>query len=507
MSGPAPVQHAAVIGAGTMGAGIAQVLATAGADVHLVDLELAALDRATQRIRDDLDGAVERGRMQAVEAASALSRLHVTTDFDAVGAAELVVEAVVEDAAVKAEVLGRAGAVTGGRAVMATNTSSLLVSDIAARVDRPDRVVGMHFFNPVPRMRLVEVIPGVDTDEAVVQLAEDVVAWLGKRSIAATDGIGFIVNRCGRPFYGEALKLAQEGIASTEQIDRVCRVGGGFRMGPFELIDLVGVDVNLAIARSFFEQSFGEPRWRPNALQARLVAAGRTGRKSGRGFYDYAGGPHRPPDPVRSPTGGDGRAVHVEGDDPIADRLRDALRGADFALPEDASAAWLVLDCRLHPTHVVEGSVPRAVLCAATSLRRRGDASAVGFHTLALPDARAVEVTASATTDPEALRRTEECFAALGYVVEHVGDAPGLVLGRIVAQLVNEAAFAQGEAVGTAEDLEVGVTVGLNHPNGPAGWTELVGPEYVSAVIDGLHRERREERYRLAPNLIAAPAR
>ena len=507
MSDPAPVQQAAVIGAGTMGAGIAQVLATAGADVHLVDLQPDALDRATGRIRADLDGAVQRGRMQAAEAARVLDRLHVTTDFEAIASAELVVEAVVEDAAVKAEVLGRASAATGGRAVLATNTSSLLVSDIAARVDRPDRVVGMHFFNPVPRMKLVEVIAGVDTDEAVLQLAVDVVAWLGKRSITATDGIGFIVNRCGRPFYGEALKLAQERIAPAEQIDRICRLGGGFRMGPFELIDLVGVDVNLAIARSFFEQSFGEPRWRPNALQARLVAAGRTGRKSGRGFYTYADGPHRAPDPVLLPTGGDGRAVHVEGEGPIADRLCDALRSSDFALPGDASTAWLVFDCRLHPAHAVEGSGPRAVLCAATSLRRRGDAPAAGFHTLALPEARAVELTASTTTDPEALRRTEECFAALGYAVEHVGDAPGLVLGRIVAQLVNESAFAEGEAVGSPEDLEVAVTVGLNHPHGPAGWTALVGPEYVVAVIDGLHRERREERYRLAPNLIAAPAR
>ena len=504
MSVPAPVQHAAVIGAGTMGAGIAQVLATAGAAVHLVDLDPGALDRATQRIRDDLDAAVERGRMQADDAASIRSRLHVTTDFDAIGSADLVVEAVVEDAAVKAEVLGRAGAVTGGRAVLATNTSSLLVSDIAARVDRPDRVVGMHFFNPVPRMRMVEVIPGVDTSEAVVQLAVDVVAWLGKRSITATDGIGFIVNRCGRPFYGEALKLVQEGIAPVEQVDRICRAGGGFRMGPFELIDLVGVDVNLAIARSFFEQSFGEPRWRPNALQARLVAAGRTGRKTGRGFYEYGDGPHRAPDPVRSPTGGNGRAVHVEGDGPIADRLRDALQGADFALLDDASKAWLMLDCRLHATHAVEATGPRAVLCAASSLRRCGDARAAGFHTLALPEARGVEITASVTTDPEALRRTEECFTALGYAVEHVGDAPGLVLGRIVAQLVNEAAFAQGEGVGTPEDLEVGVAVGLNHPNGPAGWTELVGAEYVVAVIDGLYCERQEERYRLAPNLIAA---
>jgi 3-hydroxybutyryl-CoA dehydrogenase len=302
------------------------------------------------------------------------------------------------------------------------------------------------------------------------------------------------------------LKLVQEGVASVDQVDRICRLAGGFRMGPFELIDLIGVDVNFEIARSFYEQSFGEPRWRPNPIQARLVSAGHHGRKSGRGFYDYSSAAHRAADPeAPEPAGGDGRLIVVAGDGLVADLLRERARCAGFVLHDPGDVGneepWLTVDTTLHGDGVAEAEGPLVVSCAASSLKRRRAAGAAGFHVLPVAGTRLVELAAGAHTDPQATARASAFFAALGLAVEHVGDAPGLVMGRIAAQLVNEAHFAVAEGVGTAQDVDAGTTLGLNYPHGSCALGALLGAEYVRAVLDGLYDERHEERYRLAPTL------
>lgn len=469
------VQRAGVVGAGTMGAGIAQVLVEAGMDVVLVDPDSAARERVTAR-----------------------SGLTVHEDFAALADAELVVEAVPERLELKHDVFGRLEKVCSEEAVLATNTSSLLVSEVASTAKRPERVVGLHFFNPATRMRLVEVVAGADTSPDTVTRAVAAVQAMGKHPVVVRDGIGFLVNRCARPFYGEALKLVQEGIATVEQVDRICRMGGGFAMGPFELIDLIGVDVNLEIAKSFYAQSFGEPRWRPSPLQAGLVAAGRNGRKSGRGFYEYGAGKHRPEDPAPPPVGGgNDRPLVITGEGTVADGLRELALSAGFALTEGA-APWLVVEAAVDGASSAPPDGPR------TCLRVRGcrELGAAGFHLLPpLAESRLVETTADGRTDPVAIARSEEFFGALGFVVEPVGDAPGLVLGRIVSQLVNEAAFAVAEGVAPVTDVDAAMTLGLRYPRGPIEWRALMGDEHVRAVLDGLYEERREERYRLAPDL------
>ena len=208
--------------------------------------------------------------------------------------------------------------------MLATNTSSLLVTAIAGAAKRPERVVGMHFFNPAPLMALLEVVAGEQSAEEALAVARAAGEAMGKHVIDAADGPGFLVNRCNRPFGLEALRLLQERIAPLEEIDRICRLGGGFRMGPFELMDLVGVDVGLDVSRSFYEQSFGEPRWRPSPISVRTVAAGRLGRKSGRGFYDYAqgSGEHRPADPEALDAGGGDGVIVIAGDSALAHRAR-----------------------------------------------------------------------------------------------------------------------------------------------------------------------------------------
>jgi 3-hydroxybutyryl-CoA dehydrogenase len=365
----------------------------------------------------------------------------------------------------------------------------------------------MHFFNPPPLMPLLEIIRADQTADGVLALAEEVGRAMGKEVIVAADGPGFLVNRCGRPFNGEGLRLLQERVATHDQIDRICRLGGGFRMGPFELMDLVGIDVGFAVAQSFDELSFGEPRWRPNPIQARMVAAGRLGRKTGRGYYEYAeDGSYRPDDPEPpEPAGGDGTPLALLGDGPLADSLRERARSAGYELREGGPAE-LVVDAGIHggASPPLPGGAPALVLCAGGSLASRGEPGAVGFHLLPVEDAKLVELTRLPTTQSFAAEAAEHFFAKLGFLTQWVEDAPGLVLGRIVAQLVNEAAFAIGEGVGTADDVDTGLTLGLSHPRGPIAWSEAAGLDHITAILNALWTERREERYRTAPLLHQA---
>ena len=301
----------------------------------------------------------------------------------------------------------------------------------------------MHFFNPPPLMRLVEVVAGDETAETTVAAAMEVARAMGREPIRAADAIGFVANRVARPFTLEALRLLGERIATHDQIDRIVRIGGGFRMGPFELMDLVGADVNFEVAKSFWEQSFHEPRWQPSPIQARMVAAGRLGRKAGRGYYIYGEGPHRPDDPAPlEPRGSLERDPEIE-----------------------RSVHW-----EAFPT---------------------------------LEESRVVEIAAPPGTDGGVLRAAGRYFAAMGKHVECVtGDAPGLVLGRILCQIVNEAHFAVGREIAGADDVDTAMRLGFNWPRGPFEWTALLGPRRVVQVLGELRSELGEERYRLAPLLL-----
>jgi 3-hydroxybutyryl-CoA dehydrogenase len=292
-------------------------------------------------------------------------------------------------------------------------------------------------------MKLVEVVAGDATGEPALERTIEVAEHMGRTPVRVADGIGFLANRAIRPFSLEALRLYGERIAEPDQIDRIVRIGGGYRMGPFELQDLIGVDVNLKVARSFFDQSFGEPRWRPHPLQERIVAAGRIGRKAGRGWYSYEEGPHRPDDPP---------PIEITGQPPDRD-------------PEiEASVSWV-----------------------------------------ALPDlerARLVEIASLPGGTAEALSAAGRYFAGFGKHVECTpGAAPGLVLGRIVCQLVNEACFAVGEGIGAPADLDTALRLGFNHPRGPFEWGREIGPERVLATLEALGDELGADRYRPAPLL------
>jgi 3-hydroxybutyryl-CoA dehydrogenase len=518
-----PAGVVGVLGAGTMGAGIAQLACRSGAQTLLFDPIPAALEKGRERVLDGLRREASKGKLSAEEAQEAGERLQTVSELEALSDCELVIEAVPERLDLKHEIYGRLSEIVSETCVLATNTSSLPVTAIAAGATHPERVVGMHFFNPAPVMALLEVIAGVRSGEPALRVARATGLAMGKTVIDATDGPGFLVNRCNRPFGLEALRMLAEQIADIETIDRICRMEGGFRMGPFELMDLVGIDTGLEVSKSFYELSFGEPRWRPSPISARYAAAGMHGRKTGLGYYDYSGlaegGSYREADPAppEAPDGAAEGVLVITGEGVLADELREAASRAGFELrsphaPSGGVLPSLIVECDREPPGAQQSAVSaggpergaaRMVLCANGSLGALDPAgSAVGFHVLpSFEQAKLVELTRSESSSPLAAERAERLLAALGKHVAWVGDAPGLVLGRIVCQVINESAFALGEGVGAPADIDTGMLLGLSHPRGPLEWADAIGLEHVLAVLQALHHEYGEERYRPAPAL------
>jgi 3-hydroxybutyryl-CoA dehydrogenase len=299
------VSRVGILGAGTMGTGIAQVAALGGYETQLYDAVPEAAERGTARLGEALAKGVSRGRWSEPDAEAATDRVSPALEMEELAGCELLIEAAPEDLKLKRELFAAVAAVCGPEAILATNTSSLRVSEIAAGVPNPERVVGMHFFNPPALMKLVEVVAAGASSERALATVTEVAERMRRTPIRARDTPGFVANRLARPFALESLRMLGDGVAPAGTIDRAIRLGGGFRMGPFELIDLIGLDVNLSIARSFFLQGGQPERWRPSPLQERLVEEGRLGRKSGQGYYEYGAGIQREVDPelgILAPT-------------------------------------------------------------------------------------------------------------------------------------------------------------------------------------------------------------
>jgi 3-hydroxybutyryl-CoA dehydrogenase len=337
------VERVGVVGAGTMGAGIAQIAALGGYETRLHDPVPAALATGIERLRSALAKGAAKGLWSEEDADAASGRVGAATSLDDLGECDLVVEAAPEDLELKRELFAALADACGPRAILASNTSSLPVTAIAAETPHRGRIVGMHFFNPPALMRLVEVVAIADSEAAALDATTEVGRRMGRTPIRAKDSPGFIANRLARPFSLESLRMLAEGVADAATIDRVVRLGGGFRMGPFELIDLIGLDVNLSVARSFYAQG-GEPeRWRPSAIQERMVGEGLLGRKGGRGFYAYGDGPHREPDPdlgIDAPTLDPADLAKI---DPVAETILPRLfaqiaNEAAFALEEEVGS-------------------------------------------------------------------------------------------------------------------------------------------------------------------------
>jgi 3-hydroxybutyryl-CoA dehydrogenase len=332
-----------VLGAGTMGAGIAQVAALAGFQTQLYDPDPEALMAGAERLGEGLSKGLDHERWTEAEAEAALERLSNATELADLVGCELLIEAAPERLRLKRELFSAAAEACGPATVLATNTSSLRVSDVAAGVPGPERVVGMHFFNPPVLMKLVEIVAGERSSEAALGAAREVAEGMGRTPIRAKDSPGFVANRLARPFSLESLRMLGDGVAEVAEIDRAVRLGGGFRMGPFELLDLIGLDVNLEIARSFFAQGGELERWRPSPIQERLVAEGKLGRKSGEGYYAYDPDRKREIDPelgILAPTLDPEKLVRVgQSAEPVLRRLFAQIANeAAFALEEEIAS-------------------------------------------------------------------------------------------------------------------------------------------------------------------------
>ena len=465
----APLTRIAVCGAGAMGSGIAQVAAQAGASVLVFDVSQAALDASRQRLLGDLDRLVERGKMAAEDAAAARARLSWVSDLAALATSELVIEAIIEDSAIKAALFAQLEAVVAPDAILASNTSSLPISRLARGLAHPERFVGMHFFNPATAMKLVEVIAGAATaPEVAARVAETASAW-GKVAIPVADVPGFIVNRVARPYYAEGFTALTEGAARAEEIDALFR-GAGFRMGTLELTDLIGQDVNFAVARSVFDGYFGRTRFVPQLRQAALVDAGWLGRKSGRGVYAYPAGPGAVPCDITGIA--------------VGDEHRAAAQSL-AANPQDYIACAGVT---LGLTH---GATARAA--------SRGLGQPVALFDWTARDG----LTGFAVSHEEAVPVALAVLAAQGRAGCRLADRAGLIVARTLAQIANAAADAVLEQVADEAGIDAALRYGANYPFGPFAWAAGFGRAALVDLLEAIAAETGAALYHPSPYLRA----
>ncbi|WP_086866168.1 3-hydroxyacyl-CoA dehydrogenase [Streptomyces viridochromogenes] len=480
----------AVVGTGTMGQGIAQVALVAGHPVRLYDAAPGRARAAADAIVARLDRLVEKERLTGADRDAARDRLRPAESLGDLADCALVVEAVLERLDVKQELFRELEGIVGEDCLLATNTSSLSVTAIGGALANPGRFVGLHFFNPAPLLPLVEVVSGFATDVTSATRAYETARAWGKTPVACADTPGFIVNRIARPFYAEAFAVYEAQGADPATIDAVLCECGGFRMGAFELTDLIGQDVNESVTHSVWESFFQDVRFTPSLAQRRLVESGRLGRKTGHGWYDYADGAGGGrPEPHTAEPGRTPAHVVAEGDLGPASELLALIREAGIQVREEDED---------HGTRLVLPSGGQLALAdGQTSVEFRD----VVYFDLALDYRRATRIALSASQDtsPQTLAEATGLFQALGKDVSVIGDVPGMIVARTVARIVDLAHDAVAKGVATEEDIDTAMRLGVNYPLGPFEWSRRLGRNWAYALLDDLHLRDPSGRY--APSL------
>ncbi|MYS18784.1 3-hydroxyacyl-CoA dehydrogenase [Streptomyces sp. DvalAA-14] len=493
----------AVVGAGTMGQGIAQVALLAGHRVKLHDAVPGRARAAVETLAGRLDRLVAKERLSAADRGAALARLAAAGDIEELSDARLVVEAVIEDLAAKRRLLAELEAVVGDECLLATNTSSLSVTAVAGALRLPGRLVGLHFFNPAPVLPLVEVVAGAASDPAAVTTAYDTAAAWGKAPVRCTDTPGFLVNRVARPFYAEALRIHEERAADPATVDALLRECGGFAMGPFALMDLIGQDVNEAVTRSVWDAFNHDPKFTPSLAQRRLVESGRLGRKSGRGWFAYdadtaaLSGP-RTAEPAAAPP-----FVTVRGDlgparELVALAQESGIEVREEPYPASGQAGRPRGDGRPRRGVVV---LPSGTPLRLADGRLPGEAAVCFDLALDYRAATRIGIAPSAGVHQDGLEQAVGFFQAMGKAVSVIGDVPGMVVARTVAMLVDFAVDAVAREVASAHDVDTAMRLGVNYPLGPLEWGERLTAPWVRDLLDGLHSWYPTGRYAPCPEL------
>ncbi|MEW1723649.1 3-hydroxyacyl-CoA dehydrogenase [Streptomyces sp. NPDC093109] len=489
-----PHRVVAVVGTGTMGQGIAQVALAAGHPVRLYDAVPGLAGQAATAIAGRLGRLVEKGRLDAAARDAALARLHPAGALAELSDAALVAEAVVERLAVKQELFAALEDTVADDCLLATNTSSLSVTAVAGALRLPGRLVGLHFFNPAPLLPLVEVVSGAATEPAAAERAYATARAWGKTPVRCADTPGFIVNRVARPFYAEALRVYEEGAADPATIDAVLRECGGFRMGPFELMDLIGQDVNEAVTRSVWESFFQDARFTPSLAQRKLVEAGRLGRKTGQGWFTYGTDATRAcprtEEPQEAPD-----SVGLHADLGPAAVLREMIEEAGIKVTRDRTPYVS------HGFLALPGGTALALTDGTTAT---SDPSGAYIHFDLALDYRSctrIALAPGADADPADLRAAVGLFQRLGKKVSVIDEIPGMIVARTVAMLIDFAADAAGRGVASARDIDTAMRLGVNYPGGPGEWCARLGARWAHHFLCSLDGEYPGGRYGSSPAL------
>lgn len=472
-----------VVGAGAMGRGIAQVSASAGHDVLLFDMDQEAVALAIRSIGDSLARTVARGKLADADRTKTLERIQGIDTMEGFARCGLVIEAVVERLDVKRGVFAELEAIVATETLLASNTSSLSIAAIADGAKHRERVIGLHFFNPVPAMALVEVIGSPYTDAAILDRAKSWVEGIHKTAVVVRDSPGFLVNLAGRAYATEALAILQDGIATVEQIDHIAKANLGFALGPFELMDLTGLDVNYTVTANLHEHNFGDPRLRSTWYHRYLFEAGLHGRKTGRGFHNY----------VRQAEDAlEGASTGTE-DVPVAV----AVAGHNSAQLATLCGEACIPVVARHEADLVLVA-PLGTDCSTTASRLGLDPlRTVGIDLLVdEPGAYTVMVPPGVAPDPVAalvrhLRKIGD--------VEVIRDSPGFIAQRLLAAIVNLAGDVAQRGVASPEDIDTAVKLGLRYPHGPLEWADRVGLETVASILSGMHETTVDPRYTTSP--------
>lgn len=492
------IKTVAVIGAGTMGIGIAQVAATAGLTVLLFDVNQDVLTRSLDTMTQRLRKRVEKGKAESKTTEALIANIHVAQHLSELSSAQLVIEAVAEKLAIKQSIFGELEGICHKSTIFASNTSSLSITAIGCQLEHPERLAGLHFFNPAPVMKLVEVIRGLETSpEVIEQLKALTLSW-GKVPVICRSTPGFIVNRVARPFYAETLRALEEQVGSPATLDSVLRDAGGFAMGPLQLTDLIGHDVNYAVTESVF-QAFGyDPRFQTSLMQLELVQAGHFGRKSKQGFYHYDDNKPQPTAsfaakvPLNHP-----QTVKVRGDWQICPEF------AQFLSENGISLEGLTQQPNQPPTLIVNDVIIMLTNGELASFHAQRSGQAVVLFDLSANylSASAITLTCATQNNTQQNQHAIAFFQSLGKNVIVLPDYPALLTMRTVAMLCNEALDVVNKGVATVQDTDNAMRFGVNYPKGPLTWGAQLGWPRVLSVLEQLAQFYGDSRYRPNPLL------